>query len=137
MDGNTTLAGHGLSSGQPINLLTEMTVGQHTFTVAAIDNVGHADSRSVTFFIIVTPQSIIEDVNQFYAAGDITQDKARSLLAKLQNAAGQWAVGNCVAATGIYQAFINELRAQSGRHVDPTAASIMIADATYLISHCP
>jgi hypothetical protein len=137
MDGSTTLAGQSLPSGQTINLLTEMTLGQHTFSVAATDNVGHLDSRSVTFFIIVTPQSIIEDVNQFYAAGDITQDEASSLLAKLQSAAKQWAAGDCQAATSIYQAFIDELQAQSGKHVDPTAASIMTEDAKYLIGHCP
>jgi hypothetical protein len=137
MDGAVTLAGHGLQSGQPINLMTEMAPGQHTFSVGATDDVGHADSKAVTFAIIVTPQSIIEDVNQFSAAGDITPNHVRSLLAKLQNAAKQWAASNCNAATGMYNAFINELQAQSGKHVDPMAASIMIGDARYLIDHCP
>lgn len=137
MDGVTTLSGHGLQSGQIINLLTEMSVGPHTFTVTATDNVGDTASQAVTFAIVVTPQSIIEDVEAFYAAGRITQDDARSLLAKLENAARRWAAGNCQAASGMYYAFINELQAQSGKHVYPAAASIMIADATYLVSQCP
>jgi len=33
MDGAASLAGHGLASGQAINLLTEMTWGPHTFNV--------------------------------------------------------------------------------------------------------
>jgi hypothetical protein len=42
MDGASTVAGQGLASGRIINLLTAMTLGQHTFTVNAIDNVGHS-----------------------------------------------------------------------------------------------
>jgi hypothetical protein len=45
--------------------------------------------------------------------------------------------GNCATANNIYQAFINELNAQSGKSVDAAAAAIMIADALYLIAHCP
>jgi hypothetical protein len=137
MDGATSLAGHGLASGQSINLLTEMALGPHTFSVSAVDHVANADSSSVTFTIIVTAQSIIQDVNQFYAAGKITQDEATSLLQKLRNAANLRAAGDCADASSIYQAFINELQAQSGKHVDPPAASIMIQDAQYLIAHCP
>jgi len=33
--------------------------------------------------------------------------------------------------------FIKELQAQIGNHVDAAAAQIMIADAQYLIAHCP
>ena len=45
--------------------------------------------------------------------------------------------GKCKDASGSYQSFINELRAQSGKKVSPDAAAIMIADAQYLIEHCP
>ncbi len=137
MDGATTLAGHGLASGQAINLLTEMTLGTHTFTVESADNVANSTAQSVTFTIIVTADSIIQDVNQFFAAGKITQDKAHSLLAKLQAAEKARAAGDCASAAAIYQSFISEVQAQSGKHIDPTAASIMVADAQYLIVHCP
>jgi hypothetical protein len=43
----------------------------------------------------------------------------------------------CATAANIYQAFINELQAQSGKGVSASAAAIMIADAQYLITHCP
>jgi hypothetical protein len=46
MDGSTALAGHGLASGQKINLRTELPAGPHTFTIEATDNVPHSGSTS-------------------------------------------------------------------------------------------
>ena len=64
--------------------------------------------------------------------------EANSLLAKLDAAAAAArARGQCSTAANLYQAFIKELQAQSSKGVDPTAAQIMIADAQYLIAHCP
>ena len=139
MDGAPTLAdGHSLASGQTINLLTEMTLGDHTFTVTASDNVGGTSTASVTFSIIVTAASIEDDVNQFLAAGAIKNSGlANSLLAKLEAGAAARGRGQCSTAANQYQSFINALQAQSGNGVDSTAAAIMIADAQYLITHCP
>jgi hypothetical protein len=138
MDGSTTLAGHGLASGQAIWLLVELPLGPHTFKVAAVDNVGNADSSSVTFNIIVTPASIQDDVKEFCSKGFITKTGiCNSLLAKLRAAARQFTRGNCDASGHIYEAFIHELQAQSGKAIDPTAAAIMTGDANYLIQHCP
>jgi hypothetical protein len=139
MDNNTTLPdGTGLQSGQAINLLTELTLGQHTFTIDAVDNVGNTGTTSVTFAIIVTPDSIKGDVNQFLGSGKIKNSgEANSLLAKLNAAASARARGDCKTAANNYQAFINELQAQTGKGVDAAAAAIMIADAQYLVAHCP
>ena len=137
MDGASTLAGHGLASGQQINLLTEMTLGPHTFTVNAVDYVGNTGSASVTFNIIVTPESLEEDVDQFLSAGKITLDDGKSLLKSLDAAAKARSRGVCGTADRIYQSFINEVLAQSGKKIDADAARILIADAQYLMSHCP
>jgi hypothetical protein len=138
MDTFATIGGHGLLSGQAINLLTELVLGAHTFSVTATDNVSNTGVSSVTFTIIVTPESIKADVTQFLNSGAIKNaGNANSLLAKLNAAAKARAKGNCATAANIYQAFINELNAQSGKGVDATAAQIMIADAQYLIAHCP
>jgi hypothetical protein len=139
LDGATTLPGGvGLQSGQPIGLLTELPLGTHTFSVNAVDNVGNADATSVTFTIIVTPDSIKDDVTQFLQSGAIKHSGlANSLLAKLAAAAAARAGGRCSRAARIYQAFINQLDARSGNGVDAVAAAIMIADARYLIAHCP
>ena len=117
---------------------TTLAPGDHTFTVDAADNVGGTSSASVSFTIVVTPDSIKDDVGQFRASGAINdRGIANSLLAKLDAAAAARARGSCETADNIYQAFINELQAQSGKHVDATAAAIMITDAQYLIAHCP
>ncbi len=138
MDGSATLAGHGLQSAQMINLLTELNLGPHTFSISAVDNAANAGASSVTFTIIVTPDSIKNDVKQFLAAGKIRNNGiANSLLADLDAAAKARAGGNCNSAANDYQAFINEVKAQSGKGIDATAAAIMIADAQYLIAHCP
>lgn len=139
LDGASTLAGHGLESGQAIQLLTELSLGSHDFTVEAADHLGNEGAPvTVTFTIIVTADSIKDDVRQFLDAGKIRNEGlAGSLLAKLNAAAAARARGQCATAANIYRAFINELNAQSGQGVDAVAASIMIADAEYLIDHCP
>jgi hypothetical protein len=52
-------------------------------------------------------------------------------------AAAARAIGDCATASSIYQTFINELKAQSGKKVDAATAEILIADAQYLMTHCP
>jgi hypothetical protein len=37
----------------------------------------------------------------------------------------------------IYTSFVNSVMSQTGKAISPTAASILIADAQDLISHCP
>jgi hypothetical protein len=139
MDGNAALPGNvGLQNGQPITLLTELTLGTHIFKVNGVDNLGNAASSSVTFTIIATPDSIKDDVRQFFQSGAIKRRViAAALLATLDIAAAAQARGQCGIARRAYQAFINELQAQSSKGVDAGAAAIMIADAQYLIAHCP
>jgi hypothetical protein len=138
MDGKTTVGGQGLASGQAINLLTEMALGTHTFTVGAVDNVSNVSTPvSVTFTIIVTPQSIMGDVSEFESMGWITPSEAAVLLNILNFAAQGWASGSCAWADFYYYTFISQVSAQSGLTVNPTAAAIMIGDANYLIATCP
>jgi hypothetical protein len=137
LDGQATLLGHDVVNGLSINLLTDLLPGAHTLTVTAVDNAGNTASVPVTFSIIVTAQSIIDDVTYFFSHGAITQDEATSLFKKLKAAAAYRAAGDCKDASGAYQAFIRELVAQSGKKVTPTAATAMTIDAQYLIAHCP
>jgi hypothetical protein len=103
----------------------------------AVDNVGNTASPSVTFSIVVTADSIKDDVNEFVASGDVAANLANSLLAKLAAAAADRAHGDCDAAANLHVAFVNELQAQSEKSVSAAAAAIMIGDAKYLIAHCP
>jgi len=138
LDGSATLAGHGLPDGQSIPLLTELALGTHTFAITAADVQGNPGQSSVVFEIIVTAQSIQEDVNQFVALGAIRPASlGQFLLSKLQAAATARERGNCKTAASNYESFISAVQAQTGKGIDPTAAAILIADARYLISHCP
>lgn len=65
------------------------------------------------------------------------QGLANSLMSKLNAAASARDRGNCQTAADNYGAFIHELQAQLGKGIDAGAAQIMIADAQYLIAHCP
>jgi len=133
-DGTTTVT---VANGLPVKLLTELTLGTHTFNLNSVDNVENADTATVTFSIIVTAQSIIAEVKYFRSIGAITQDEATSLLQKLNAAAAYRTKHDCKDANATYRNFINELRAQTGKKVTAQAASILIADAQYLIAHCP
>ena len=137
MNGSSTVAGNGLASGQSILLLVSLPLGEHTFAVDADDQVGNVSpTESVTFSIVVTPESLIEAVNIFEGLGDIDPKLVKSLLAKLNNAAQKFNAGQCTPAANIYNAFINEVQAQTGKKISEFAASILIADAEYLIANC-
>ena len=136
MDGAATVGGHGLQSGQAIHLLTELALGDHTFSITAVDKQGNDSSASVTFSIVVTPESIQEAVKQFVASGAITL-QSQALLGRLQNAARLYHDKKCGPAGNIYQSFIQTVQAQRGKGIDPAAADILIADAQFLIDHCP
>jgi hypothetical protein len=84
----------------------------------------------------VTPQSIIGDMKFLQASGAITLN-TNSLLAKLNNAMAERNSGKCGPAGNVYAAFINEVSAQTGKKITPAAAAILIADAQYLVAHCP
>jgi hypothetical protein len=138
IDGLTTLQDHTpVANNRKVYLLTALMLGTHTFSVNSVDNLNNAGSNSVTFSIVVTADSVKGDVKYFLSTGAITQDEGTSLLQKLNAAAAYRAKGDCKDANATYQAFINELRAQSGKKVSAAAAAIMIADAQYLIAHCP
>jgi hypothetical protein len=138
MDGGPTVAGGSLPSGRVIDLLTSLPLGQHTFTIDAVDSVGNASARaSVTFTIIVTAESVIGAVNQLVASGGIGTTTRASLMAKLGNAMELRRAGQCEPAAQVYAAFINQVRAQTGKSIEPTAAAILIGDAQYLIANCP
>lgn len=138
MDGNSTVAGSGLSSGTSVYLLTSLALGSHTFKINTADNVSNPNSASVTFNIIVTAQSIITDVNQLYSSGAISNASVYSgLLQKLNDALAARNAGKCGTADNIYSAFINQVTGQVGKGITAQAASILIADAQYLIAHCP
>jgi hypothetical protein len=137
IDGATTVSGQALTNGHTVSLLTGLALGSHEFQVVATDVWGNMRSASVTFQIIVTADSIKDDITELAGSGDIAATQQRSLLAKLEAALAARMRGNCKAAGNIYEAFIHEVEAQTGGKIDAQAAAILIADAEYMIAHCP
>jgi hypothetical protein len=139
LDGLSTVGGHGLQSGQVLDLLTELALGQHQFKLAGTDAVGNgAPPISVSFNVLVTAESLISEVDRFATSGHI-EGKALPIVLKIsaQIAAKGQTRGNCRFARTAYRLFIRQVRSQSPKKIAASAAAIMIRDAEYLIDHCP
>jgi hypothetical protein len=88
--------------------------------------------------VAITPDSIISDVHGAVASGAIDNaGVAISLLAKLNAAKAARAGGDCATAASVYQAFINEVNAQSGQHVAAATAAQLVSEAQFLVANCP
>lgn len=88
--------------------------------------------------VAITPDSIISDVEGAVASGAIDNaGVGTALVAELNAAKAARARRECGAAANIYQAFINDLTAQSGHHVAAATVSQLISEAKFLIANCP
>ena len=95
---------------------------------------GNSRSQTVTFRVIATLDSLIAAVNLFAAQKTIDDSAfAKSLLGKLNDAKQAVQRGNKAVAVNKLQDFIAQVRAQSGGHITPDAAQILVADAQYVI----
>jgi len=122
-----------VNSGQPINLLS-LSLGTHTLSVVAVDNAGNSESQSLSFKIIATLDSLTAAVNYFAQNGEIDGNKLwKSLLGKLNEAQEAVRRGNTNVAVSKLKDFIDQLNAQSGKHITTNAASLLITDAGYVI----
>jgi 2',3'-cyclic-nucleotide 2'-phosphodiesterase (5'-nucleotidase family) len=90
------------------------------------------------FTIQPTIQSTIDAVNLFYELGEIdNHGVVNSLLAKLEGAQAALDKGNTRAAINKLEAFINEVEAQSGAHITPSAVNVLLIDANWVINPTP
>ena len=119
MDGKTTLpSGRVVTNGMKIDLFSELSLGTHTFSVTAVDNVDNSATKSVTFSIIVTPDSLEQDVNLLLAFGCIDNGGiAGSLISKIEAAKSRIAAGDTHSAINTLGALLNQLLAQAGKHI--------------------
>ena len=132
------LDGMPVTNGQIIDLYT-LALGDHTLTVKAVDMVGNTGTKSVTFLVTATLTSLKAGVDRFYQEGEIdTLGIYDSLMAKL-NAIQPSAEsrGKQNSAANVLEAFINEVTAQSGKHITTAAADLLIADAQWILANPP
>lgn len=119
-------------SGQVIDLYT-LAFGSHTLTVYAVDKAYNQTSASVTFSVTATVQSLKASVERFYSEGKINDATIyQSLMDKLTAAAKSKKASTTI---NLLNAFINQVKAQSGKHITADAAKLLIADAQYVIAH--
>jgi len=129
------LDGEPVLDDQVIDLFT-LALGDHTLTVTATDYAGNSATASVTFTVIATIQSTIADTQRAYDEGWIDNHGIlNSLLQKLNNAQAALDLGDVEEAIDLLGAYINELEAQSGKHVTAETAALLIADAQWVIDH--
>ncbi|MDE3151351.1 MAG: hypothetical protein KGL93_03800, partial [Gemmatimonadota bacterium] len=97
-----------------------LALGGHTLSATATDHAGNAGSASATFQVTVSLQDLIA-LSQAWVAGPGAAGVANSLAAKL---------------TGSHpnvQAFINEVKAQSGKKIPADKAALLIQFASTLL----
>jgi len=129
-----TLDASAVNNGQEINLLS-LSLGMHTLSVVAVDNIGNSGSESVSFDIIATLDSLTTAVTYFAQKGEINDNNLwKSLLRKLSEAQEAMKRENMRVAVNKLKDFIDQVIAQSGRHITTNAASLLVIDAEYVIS---
>ncbi|WP_052487494.1 GH92 family glycosyl hydrolase [Gordoniibacillus kamchatkensis] len=115
-----TLDVYGLQQGTTIPLYT-LPLGSHTLVVTSSDQAGNVGSKTVIFQTTASIESLKALVTRFAGAGWIDNAGiARSLQAKL-------------AANNVAD-FVNEVKAQSGKHISSQAANYLLRDAQYLLA---
>lgn len=81
-------------------------------------------------------QLTVEDVQRLFAQKSIDNAGiSNSLLDKLAYAKTLFDAGQTKAAISQLNAFINSVKAQTGKHVSKAAATTLIADASWMIAH--
>ena len=125
----------------------EVAPGTYTVTASAVGYESQSKSVTVTagetsavdFALSPTPftiDSLIVEVEEFYELGYIDEEDIKvSLIDKLVAAKAKIDAGQIHVAKNILRAFINHVRAQSGKHITVEAADILMADAEYLLNH--
>jgi hypothetical protein len=128
-----TLDGAPVVSGQTIDLLT-LSLGSHLLKVDAVDKADNASVAQVPFSVVATTGSLKALVDRYYAEGKINKSSVHdSLIAQLSAAEASIAAGKNKTAVNQLGAFINLVKAQTGKSIDAGAAAILIADAQYVI----
>ncbi len=128
------LDGKPVLNGQKIDLYT-LALGDHTFTVNAVDKVGNASAQSAQFSIIATVDSLKTAVERFYLDGSIKNKGVYKFLMDKLTAASKSTKPEATSA--FLNSFILQVKAHSGRLITRQVANLLIADARWVITHLP
>ncbi|HFJ9404216.1 TPA: carbohydrate-binding protein [Bacillus paranthracis] len=115
-----TLDTHAYKIGTEIPMYT-LPLGQHTLVISSSDLAGNQESKTVHFQTVASIDSLKALVTRFADTKWIDNAGiANSLQAKLAN--------------NNLNSFVNEVKAQSGKHISSEAATYLLRDAQYVLS---
>lgn len=128
------LDGTAVTNGQVIDLLT-LSLGAHTLTVTATDKAGNASTQSVEFNVTATVESLMKALDRFYQDGSIKNKGVYTSLKQLLEAAAKSTKPEYTSS--LLNTFVQLVKIHSGRLIKPEAASLLITDAQFVITHLP
>lgn len=127
LDGKTAV------NGQSVYLLP-LSLGHHEMVVSAIDSAGNAATSHVDFKVIANLDSLIATVKYFALQGDIDDGTILiRLLNKLNGAKSGLARGNNKLANNQLDEFIQQVKAQGGKHINLESAQLLISDSNFVL----
>jgi hypothetical protein len=127
------LDGTPVTNDQVIDLYT-LSLGDHTLMVTAVDFYGNTATQSVTFSVMATPDSLAAGVKRLFEEGKIDNVGVyNSLISKLNAVLSALDKSKTSLAIQNLQAFVNEVNAQSGKHITAEAAMLLVTDAQWII----
>ena len=103
-------------------------IGSNVLTGSATDYAGNVGNAVTSFTVSVTAGGMCNLVRRFVAHPGI----ANSLCVKLNAAAAAEARGNLAAEAGALNAFTQEVKAQTGKHITAANATILLRLVAYL-----
>ena len=120
------------SSTLTISLGPSVTAGSYTVSVTGTSG-ALTHTTSVTVTVQATIAGIKNVIGSFLTSGAIDiPGIANALTSKLSTAQNYVSAGDNQTAVNVLSALINQLNAQSGRHISASAASVLITDTQAL-----
>lgn len=125
--------GQFVTNGQTLDLFW-FNLGIYEVKATAKDNAGLTTTSSAPFELIATLDSLQATVDRLCKNNFITNKGICLSLSKTLDAAeAAQKRGLTKAAIDVLKAFQLEVKAQSGKHIKPEAANILLMDSTYII----
>lgn len=129
------LDGVEVTNGQVVKLYLLPAGSTHTLAITAMDKAYNGANAWVLFYVETNIQSMTTMVTNLYNDKLITSaDVYKGLMDKLKAVAQE---KSRAAQINQLNAFINQVKAQSGKKITKEAASLLITDVQWLIQHLP
>jgi hypothetical protein len=130
-----TLDGQSVVNNQAIDIFW-YRLGTHSVVVTATDNAGWVTQQSTSFQLIATLDSLRATIIRLRQMGEIDNDGVEnSFLVKVDGAIDMHKRGKDNQAINKLDALINDLNAQSAKHITQRGSALLIGDTQYVEGH--